>query len=69
MCERLLIFNKCSICGETVEEVPDGILKQNPHYHNSEFVVTHSGHKQYIHTSCWNEMIKNQKNNLNEAVL
>lgn len=54
MDKRLLIFNKCSICGETFEEVPYGILKQNPHYHNSEFVVACSGRKQYIHTSYWN---------------
>ena len=54
MAKRLLIFNKCSICGETFEEVLDGILKQKPHYHNSEFVVTRSGRKQYIHTSYWN---------------
>ena len=61
MVKRLLVLTKCPLCGDHVEEVPDGILKQKPHHNNAEFVVTHSGHKQYIHTSCWNEMIENQK--------
>ena len=58
---RLLVVNKCPFCKDFVEEVPDGVLKREPHYNNAEFVVTHSGHKQYIHTSCWNKMIEEQK--------
>lgn len=61
MAKRLLICSKCPLCGDYVEEVPDGVLKREPHYHNTEFVVTNSGHKQYIHTSCWEDLIKNNK--------
>ena len=61
MAIKLLVIAKCPFCHDYVEEVPDGVLKREPHHHNAEFVVTHSGHKQYIHTSCWNEMIKKQK--------
>lgn len=43
------------------EQVPDGVLKQNPHYHNTEMVVTKTGIKQYIHSSCWYEMIKEKR--------
>lgn len=61
MARRLIVRNRCSLCGEPVEEVPDGILKKNPHHNNAEFVVTNSGYKQYIHTSCWYGMIEKQK--------
>ena len=61
MGRRLLINCKCLLCGEDVEQVPDAILKQNPHHNNAELVVTKRGLKQYIHTSCWYDMIKNHK--------
>ena len=61
MGRRLLINCKCPLCGEDVEQVPDNILKQNPHYHNAELVVTKRGLKQYIHTSCWYGMIENKQ--------
>ena len=41
--------------------VPDGVLKQNPHYNNAEMVVTKTGIKQYIHSSCWYDMIKEKR--------
>jgi hypothetical protein len=61
MGKRLITVCKCPICGDEVEQVPDSVLKQNPHYHNAELVVTKRGLKQYIHTSCWYGMIKEKK--------
>lgn len=61
MRRKLIVRSVCPLCGNDVEEVPDGILKREPHYHNAEFVVTHSGYKQYIHTSCWDNMIERQR--------
>lgn len=58
---KLIVRTKCSICGEHVEAVPDGILKKQPGYNNVEFVVTRTGYKQYIHSSCWYGMIEEQK--------
>lgn len=61
MGRRLLINNHCPLCGEEVELVPDGVLKKNPHHHNTELVVTKTGLKQYIHSSCWYDMIKEKR--------
>lgn len=61
MGRRLMVNNKCPLCGKYVEQVPDSVLKQNPHQDNAEIVVTKRGLKQYIHTSCWYDMIKNKK--------
>lgn len=61
MARRLIVVTKCPICGESVEQVPDGVLKQNPHHHNTEMVVTRTGLKQYIHTSCWDTMIREKR--------
>lgn len=61
MGRRLIVLTKCPLCGEEVEQVPDGILKQNPHYHNAEMVVTRTGYKQYIHSSCWYQMIEEKR--------
>jgi hypothetical protein len=49
------------LCGKPVDAVPDGILKANPHYHDAEMVVTRTGLKQYIHSSCWYDMIKEKR--------
>lgn len=57
----ILTITKCPLCGNYVELVPDKELLKDPERHNAEFVVTHSGHKQYFHSTCWNEMIKKQK--------
>lgn len=61
MGKRLLIRTRCPLCGEKVEAVPDVILKKNPHHNNAELVVTKTGIKQYIHTSCWYGMIKEKR--------
>lgn len=61
MAQRLFINNTCPLCGDYVEIVPDHILKKKPHYHNVEFVVTHAGYKQYFHSSCWYDMIKEKR--------
>ena len=61
MARRLIVNCKCPLCGEQVEAVPDSVLKQNPHYHNTEMVVTRTGIKQYIHSSCWYDMIKEKR--------
>ena len=61
MRRRLFVINRCPLCGEHVEEVPDALLKKNPHYHNAELVITKTGIKQYIHTSCWYKMIKEKR--------
>lgn len=61
MSRRLIVVTRCPLCGGTVEEVPDAMLKKNPHYHNAELVVTKTGLKQYIHSSCWYDMIKEKR--------
>ena len=61
MARRLIVNCRCPLCGGQVEAVADGILKQNPHYHNAEMVVTRTGIKQYIHSSCWYDMIKEKR--------
>lgn len=61
MGRRLRVNGKCPLCGKDVEQVQDGILKQQPHYHNAEFVVTKTGIKQYIHSSCWYKMIEEKR--------
>lgn len=61
MGQRLLINNKCPLCSDEVEIIPDGVLKKKPHENNVELVVTRRGLKQYIHTSCWTKMIAEKK--------
>lgn len=61
MARRLIVNTRCPICGERVEEVPDGVLKKNPHFNDAELVVTRTGIKQYIHSSCWYRMIENKE--------
>lgn len=61
MGRRLIVNTRCPLCGDVVEQVPDGVLKQNPHYHNTEMVVTRTGIKQYIHSSCWYKMIEEKR--------
>ena len=34
---------------------------KNPHHNNAELVITNAGVKQYIHSSCWYEMIKEKR--------
>lgn len=61
MGRKLITVTKCPLCGQEVEQVPDAILKQNPHQNNAELVVTRSGLKQYIHSSCWYSMIEEKR--------
>ena len=61
MARRLIRVSRCPLCGEEVEQVPDIILRKNPHYHNTEMVVTRTGFKQYIHSSCWYGMIEEKR--------
>lgn len=65
MTRRLIVRTRCPICGNHVEPVPDGVLKQNPGTNNAEMVVTKTGYKQYIHSSCWYNMIAEQKKQRN----
>ena len=39
---RLIVRTKCPFCKNEVEVVPDSILKKQPGYNNTEFVVTES---------------------------
>ena len=50
MARRLIIRTTCPLCGEQVE----------PGMIDAEMVVTRSGYKQYIHSSCWYDMITEQ---------
>ena len=61
MTRRLIINTTCPLCGKQVEAVSDGALKQQPGMIDAEIVVTRSGYKQYIHSSCWYGMIAKQK--------
>lgn len=61
MGRRLIVNNRCPLCGEPVQIVPDSVLKKNPHQNNCEMVLTKRGLKQYIHTTCWNTMIKKKE--------
>ena len=59
--QKLIVRNTCPFCGNYVDIVPDNILMKKPGFNNTEFVVTHTGYKQYFHSSCWSEMIERQK--------
>lgn len=61
MAKRLRVNNRCPLCGGEVEQVADAILRKTPHYHNTELVVTRTGIKQYIHSSCWYKMIEEKR--------
>jgi uncharacterized protein with PIN domain len=61
MAKRLIVNDRCPLCSKKVEQVPDGILKKTPHFHDTELVVTKTGIKQYIHSSCWYKMIEEKR--------
>lgn len=61
MAKRLRTISRCPLCGDEVERVPDSVLKKNPHHNNAELVVTKTGIKQYIHSSCWYGMIEERR--------
>ena len=56
MARQLTIRTTCPLCGEQVE----------PGTNDAEMVVTRSGCKQYIHSSCWYDMIAEQKERCKE---
>ena len=56
MARQLIIKTTCPLCGKQVE----------PGTNDAEMVVTRSGCKQYIHSSCWYNMITEQKELRNE---
>ena len=66
MTRRLIINTTCPLCGKQVEAVSDGILQKQPGLNDAEMVVTRSGYKQYIHSSCWHGMIAEQKERCKE---
>lgn len=61
MAKRLIVVAKCPLCGNPVEQVPDGILKTHPGQNDCEMVITRTGLKQYIHSSCWYKMIEEKR--------
>jgi uncharacterized protein with PIN domain len=61
MAQRLRIIDRCPLCGDQVEQVPDSELRKNPDMYNAEMVVTKTGLKQYIHTVCWHDMIRERR--------
>ena len=69
MARRLIIRTTCPLCGKQVEAVPDSALKQQPEMIDAEMVITRSGCKQYIHSSCWYGMIAEQKERRKEQKL
>lgn len=61
MAKRLITNTRCPLCGERVEEVPPGILMKKPDEFDAELVITRTGIKQYIHSSCWYKMIEEKR--------
>lgn len=61
MGRRLIVVTKCPLCGNEVDQVPDAMLKKSPHHNDAELVVTRTGLKQYIHSSCWYKMIEEKR--------
>ena len=61
MARRLIVVTKCPLCGGEVDQVSDAMLKNNPHHNDAELVVTRTGLKQYIHSSCWYKMIEEKR--------
>lgn len=58
MASKLLVIKRCPLCGDEVEQVPDGELRKNHSEYNTEMVITRTGMKQYIHGNCWSDMIR-----------
>ena len=61
MAKRLILNTRCPLCGGHVTEVPPARLIKNPGLDDSELVVTKTGIKQYIHSSCWYKMIEEKR--------
>lgn len=61
MGRHLIVITRCPLCGENVEQVPDGVLKARPDDYDAEMIVTRTGLKQYLHSSCWCKMIEERR--------
>lgn len=61
MGRRLITNTKCPLCGEQVQEVPPSLLMKKPGTSDAELVITKTGIKQYIHSSCWYKMIEEKR--------
>lgn len=61
MGKRLIVNTNCPLCGEHVTEVPPSVLVKNPGQSDAELVITKTGIKQYIHSSCWYKMIEEKR--------
>ena len=61
MSRRLITNTRCPLCGEHVDEVAPALLMKNPDNYDSELVITKTGIKQYIHSSCWYKMIEEKR--------
>ena len=61
MAKRMITVTRCPLCGDHVQEVPPVLLLKNPDNYNAELVITKHGLKQYIHSTCWNSMIKEKR--------
>lgn len=61
MAKRLRTNTRCPLCGNFVQEVPVSILMNKPGTSDAELVITKTGIKQYIHSSCWYQMIEEKR--------
>lgn len=61
MSRRLILNVRCPLCGDRVDEVPPAMLMKNPGQSNAELVITKTGIKQYLHSSCWYKMIEEKR--------
>lgn len=61
MARKLITNTRCPLCGDPVSEVPPSVLLKEPHYNDAELVITKTGIKQYIHSSCWYKMIEEKR--------
>lgn len=61
MGKRLITNDRCPLCGGHVTMVPPATLLKNPHMDDAELVITKTGIKQYIHSSCWYKMIEEKR--------
>ena len=61
MSRRLITNTRCPLCGDQVEAVPASVLFKTPRHGNAELVITKTGIKQYIHSSCWYKMIEEKR--------
>lgn len=61
MSRRLITNTRCPLCGGHVDEVSPGLLMKNPENYDAELVITRTGIKQYIHSSCWYKMIEEKR--------